>query len=63
MCLLIFVPNWGYKGIHSEEYAEAVLRRLEKAIRGKRTKAEREAAIREALTEMAKILEEGGSFW
>ncbi len=48
----------GYKGIHGWEYTQAVYRRLEAAF-----ELGGAAKVRQALKDMAKILEDGGTFW
>jgi hypothetical protein len=52
-----------YKGIHTKEYADAVLKRLEKAVADGASYAEKRQNVIDALTDMRTILERGRSFW
>jgi hypothetical protein len=52
-----------YKGIHSQEYADAVLARLERAVARGASVAEKRQNIITELGKMRDILENGGTFW
>lgn len=60
MCMAI---SHGHLGIHSQDYARAVLDRLSSAVKPGRTHDEIRQGMIDQLNEMKEFLEDGKSFW